>query len=77
MIVEKVTKATGGSVLSAETSSLGRRAAGHSRFRELDPLVLKLLLLLFMVDVVIRRWENARGMVDLAREKLGGRGRKD
>ncbi len=76
-LFEKVTKATGGSVLTAEVGSLGRRAAAHSRFRELDPLVLKLLLLLFMVDVIIRRWENARGMIDLAREKLGGRGRKD
>jgi len=70
-LFERVAAATGGSVLAGEDQPLARRPAGHSRFLELDPLVLKLLLLLFLIDVLIRRWENARGMLELARETGG------
>jgi hypothetical protein len=32
----------------------------------MEPLILQLLLLLFVADLTIRRWENARGMLEMA-----------
>jgi Ca-activated chloride channel homolog len=64
-LFEKVAAATGGTLFTAGQQTLARRPARHFRFLGMEPLVLQLLLLLFAADVVIRRWENARGMLEL------------
>jgi hypothetical protein len=68
-LLEDVCNLTGGRVLQDDESSLPPIGAGHSHFVELTPLLLKLLLLLFMADVAIRRWENVLGMLSLFRKE--------
>ena len=41
----------------------------RARYVELTPPLLKLLLLLFLLDLVVRRWENLSGMLDWLRER--------
>lgn len=73
-LLEKVCATTGGAMLSADATGLpASTRVGHSHFVELTPALLRLLLLLFLADVAIRRWENVRGMGEFAR-KLVGRG---
>ena len=38
---------------------------------ELTPTLLKLLLILFVVDLAIRRWENVLGVAEWLRRLLG------
>ena len=64
-LLEQVCTLTGGSLIDDTTSTLRPIRAGHSHFVELTPFLLKLLLLLFMADVAIRRWENVQGMLSL------------
>ena len=64
-LLESVAKITGGTVLKEDQSSLTRIRASHSRFIELMPLLLKAFLLLFVLDVASRRWENVMGMVSV------------
>jgi len=68
-LLEDVTGLTGGAVLGEEQATLPPIRASHSHFVELTPLLLKLLLLLFMADVAIRRWENVLGMLSLFRKE--------
>jgi hypothetical protein len=62
--LQKVCKAGGGQLLD-DDNPLPTLAAGHSHFVELTPLILKIFLVLFLADVVIRRWENVQGMLSL------------
>jgi len=66
-LLERVCKLTGGQLLSAETSELPSISRSHWYYIDLTPLLLKLLILLFLVDVAIRRWENILGMVAMIR----------
>jgi hypothetical protein len=68
-LLEKVCTLTGGSLIEDAEDTLPPIRAGHSHFVELTPLLLKLLLLLFMADVAIRRWENVQGMLSLFRKE--------
>ena len=69
-LLEKVCQLTGGTLIAESQDTLPPIRAGHSHFVELTPLLLKLLLLLFMADVAIRRWENVQGMLSIfSREK--------
>ncbi|MBN2475532.1 MAG: VWA domain-containing protein [Pirellulales bacterium] len=71
-LLENVCRLTGGRVLPDSEDTLPPIRAGHAHFVELTPLLLKLLLLLFMVDVAVRRWENVQGILSLfSREKRG------
>jgi len=74
-LLEKVCELTGGTLLKSSDDRLPPGRAGHSRFVELTPLILKLMLLLFLADVAIRRWENILGMLEWASE-LGPFARK-
>lgn len=64
-LLESVAKITGGTVLADDATSLPRIRGSHSHFVELTPLLLKAFLLLFLVDIAIRRWENVLGMLSL------------
>ena len=62
--LSQVTRFTGGSVLGESATSLARMEAGHARYVDLTPWLLVLFLLLFLVDMAIRRWENVLGVYD-------------
>lgn len=66
-LLSAVTELTGGTLLDAADAPLPPLGAGHVQFVELTPLLLKLLLLLFVADVAIRRWENVQGMLTVFR----------
>ncbi|MFP4055443.1 MAG: VWA domain-containing protein [Candidatus Brocadiia bacterium] len=70
-LLEKVCEVTGGTVLGSSEVGLPPGRRGHSRFVELAPLVLEALLVLFLVDVAIRRWENVLGMWEAAGRAVG------
>jgi hypothetical protein len=80
-LLEKVCQLTGGALLRPTDSALPRARRTHSRFVELSPFLLGLLLALFLADLVVRRWENLLGMLDMAakgaavlRQRLGRAG---
>jgi uncharacterized membrane protein len=65
-LLETVATLTGGSVVPPDAKALPRyERVGHARYVELRSLILKLLVLLFMIDVVIRRWEVVRSMATI------------
>jgi uncharacterized membrane protein len=64
-LLERVAAATGGRLLAADQLELPPIDSTHVQYRELSPLLLRLLLLLFLADVLIRRWENVLGISEL------------
>ncbi len=64
-----VTEATGGRILAAASPEVPIVHRGHERFIDLYPLLIKLLLLLFLVDLAIRRWDNILSFVEWVRGK--------
>ena len=66
-LLERVCRLTGGRVLASGEERLSSPAAAESVFVELAPLLLRVALVLFLVDVAIRRWENIQGMVAMLR----------
>ncbi len=66
-LLREVSAVTGGQVLSAASEALAPTlpAAQTQAHEELWPLLVKLLLLLWMVDVLLRRWEHVRGLLRL------------
>ncbi|MFP4026637.1 MAG: VWA domain-containing protein [Candidatus Brocadiia bacterium] len=57
-LLADVCKITGGKVLASEDARLSPLGKGQKRRQELAPLLLKILLLIFLIDLAIRRWEN-------------------
>lgn len=64
-LLDRVCKITGGQLLATDATELPSITQSHGQFVDLTPLLLKLLVLLFLVDVAIRRWENILGMVSI------------
>ena len=69
-LLENVCKLTGGKLLDSSDDTWAPIATGRAHLDELTPPLLKLLLLLFMADVAIRRWENLQGMVFIFRKEV-------
>ncbi len=66
-LLKEVASLTGGSVVPADAAALPSYArVGHARYVELRPALLKLLVLLFLVDVVVRRWEVVQSVREMA-----------
>jgi len=63
-LLKKACALTGGTYLGTADAQLNLTGADVSRFVELWPYVIVLLVLLLMVDVAIRRWEHLRGLID-------------
>jgi hypothetical protein len=63
-LLARVAKATGGQLLAEGATSLSSARAAKARFVDLTPWLLILFLLLFLVDIAIRRWENVLGVYD-------------
>ena len=70
-LLTEVTASTGGTLLAPDAASLPDYArTGYSHYVELRPYLLIALLLLFLIDVALRRWENVLAigsMVGMAR----------
>lgn len=67
-LLEAVTHATGGRILSGDGANEWETITGRSQFVELSPYLLTLFILLFLLDVGIRRLENVLGMVEWFRD---------
>lgn len=71
-LLREVTKMTGGSFLAQDASpDLG--ASRARRFLELWPHLVVALILLFLVDAAVRRWEHVTGIVDIVTSKFAAR----
>jgi uncharacterized membrane protein len=73
-LIEQVVELSGGQRIDPASEALpdyDRRS--HSHYYELRPVLLALILLLFMADIVIRRWENVLGMTEYFRTVTKGR----
>jgi uncharacterized membrane protein len=57
-LIESVTRITGGEIISADSTTLPTTKESHSHFIELTPWLLRIFLVLFVMDVAIRRWDN-------------------
>lgn len=72
-LLERVTAMTGGAVLSAEATGLPTAQAVRAEVVDLAPALLIALILVFLADVVIRRWDNVQGLLEaLRRVRQGG-----
>ncbi|MHA3774362.1 VWA domain-containing protein [Verrucomicrobiota bacterium sgz303538] len=63
-LLERVAVLAGGQMLAPTVTALPEANASRAHVTELAPLLLALLLLLFLVDVVLRRWDNVLGLVE-------------
>lgn len=63
-LLEKASYITGGTLLKDVDQRLPPSRTGHSRFVELYPYLLRMLLVLFLIDLAVRRWENVLGMAE-------------
>ncbi len=66
-LLKKACELSGGRFLAGADTAAPPLQAGHSHFMELTPLLLRMFLVLFLIDVAIRRWENVLGMLSLFR----------
>lgn len=66
-LLRSVSSLTGGAVLDSPEADLPPLDSTRSHAVDLTPLLLRLLLCLFVADVLLRRWENALGVAQWAR----------
>jgi uncharacterized membrane protein len=66
-LMRRVSELTGGTLPGADGGAGERPVEARARFVELAPFLLEVLLLLFVADLAIRRWENLLGMLELLR----------
>ncbi|HBP16402.1 MAG TPA: hypothetical protein DEA08_01235 [Planctomycetes bacterium] len=69
-LLERVAKTTGGAVIE-EGATVPADQASFTRTVELSPWLLHLLLALFAVELLVRRWENALGVRDTFEDLFG------
>jgi hypothetical protein len=67
--LERVAQLTGGQCLRSEEDRLMLSGSGVARHVELWPYLLGVFLLLFFVDLGMRRWENVLGIVEFVTRK--------
>lgn len=65
-LLAQLTQATGGQVLGSPTEAALHQPPAHEQYASLVPWLLQALLLVFLADVVVRRWENASALAELA-----------
>jgi len=64
-LLEKTCEITGGALFEKAMDRLPLRSSSYPQYVDLTPLILKILLILLLVDVAIRRWENIRSMLEI------------
>lgn len=62
-LLAKACEVTGGRLLDPSAASLPPLPSSHVRYLDATPLLVRLFLLLFLIDVAIRRWENIQAML--------------
>ena len=67
-LLRKVTEITGGTYLESLSQKLELGGSDVSRYIELWPALVKVMIFLFFVDLLVRRWENVLGIG----EQIGG-----
>ncbi len=72
-LLRKVCEMTGGTFLDSPYAKLELTGTNVAKYYELWPLLMKLFLALFLVDLCVRRWENVMGVCDQFK-RLFGRG---
>jgi Ca-activated chloride channel homolog len=72
-LLREVCKMTGGTFLDSPYAKLELTGTNVAKYYELWPLLMKLFLALFLVDLCVRRWENVMGVGDQFK-RLFGRG---
>jgi len=63
-LLARLAATTGGEVLSAPDARISAARAAHARYVDLTPWLIGLFLLLLLVDLCVRRWENVLGVYD-------------
>ncbi len=66
-LMREACRITGGSYLEKADANLELRASNVARYEELWPLLMQVFLVLLLFDLLIRRWENVLGVIDLFR----------
>jgi Ca-activated chloride channel family protein len=69
-LLEKVVKTTGGTLIP-EGGAVPDDRDAFARTVELSPWLLHALLILFAIDLLLRRWENALGVRDALEDMVG------
>ena len=64
-LLREVCAMTGGSYLEKD-AKLDLGSAKARRYMELWPYLVMALLLLFLVDIAVRRWEHVKGILEIA-----------
>lgn len=68
-LLREACRITGGTYLESADQPLDLTGGNVARYEELWPLLMQIFLGLLLIDLLIRRWENVLGVVDLFREE--------
>jgi uncharacterized membrane protein len=63
-LLERAAAVTGGTLLGAGVTKLPPMRAARGQLVDFTPALLRLLLVVFLADVALRRWDNVRGLLD-------------
>tara|TARA_R110002096_G_scaffold114989_1_gene249179 strand:- start:181 stop:483 length:303 start_codon:yes stop_codon:yes gene_type:complete len=75
-LLRKVCEMTSGTYLENADGKLELTGSNVSRYVELWPFLLLVFIALFVVDLLIRRWENLLGLFEQVGGIFGGGGKK-
>ena len=64
-LLKNACQITGGQFLTSSDQTLELEGNSTAKYQELWPSFLLVLLALFIVDLIIRRWENVLGIGDV------------
>ena len=70
-LLRQVCQITGGHYLAGGETKLDLGASRSRRYVELWPWLVKALLLVFLVDIAVRRWEHLTGIWEVIAEWFG------
>jgi uncharacterized membrane protein len=70
-LLREVTELTGGTLLSQASDPLVLGGSDTVRLVELWPYLLAAFLVVFLADLIVRRWENALGVGEVIRRVVG------
>lgn len=67
-LLERACALTGGQLVAADAKQLPPVRASRSHVVDQTPVLLALMLLLFLADIALRRWDNVLGFIETVRE---------
>jgi len=67
-LLARVCELAGGQLLSADAAKLPVSRASRAQVVDLAPVLLGMMLVLFLADIALRRWENVMGFIETVRE---------